>query len=173
MSSDVLEEMNEIKSSQKIIQNMSLKETEQFLTCARVGRLGISLKDGPYIIPVGFDYDNGKIFFHTCYKGLKMQGIRANPNVCFEVDEALSDCSMFKSVIVFGEAEIIEDIEEMLPYLQKLINKYRVQVGFAEYMSRTGRDLEKEMDIVRIVTITPRKITNRKIIRSSTDPNFL
>jgi len=107
-------------------EEMTPKEVEQFLSCARVGHLGLSLKDGsPYVVPVGYAYTDGKIFFHTCNKGLKMNALRQNANVCFEVDETLSDASMFKSVIVFGKAEIISDKAKMIPYLQKLIDKYR------------------------------------------------
>jgi len=143
-------------------EEMTSKEIDQFLTCARVGRLGISLKDSPYIIPVGYAYANGKIFFHTCNKGMKMDAIRRNPNVCFEVDEALSDTSMYKSVIIFGSAEIIEDKEKMIPYLQKLIDKYRVPESFDKYMSKPGRNKEKELKAVRICIITPKKITSKK-----------
>lgn len=143
-------------------EEMTRKEIDQFLTCARVGRLGISLENGPYIVPVGYAYSNGKIFFHTCNKGLKMDGIRKNPNVCFEIDEALSDTSMFKSVIAFGTAEIIDEKEKKIPYLQKLINKYRIPENFDEYMSKPGRNREKELEAVRICVITPKKITGKK-----------
>ena len=143
---------------------MTPKEIDQFLTCARVGRLGISLKDGPYIVPVGYAYADSKIFFHTCNKGLKMDSIRENPNICFEVDETLSDASMFKSVIAFGTAEIIDDKERMIPYLQKLIDKYRVPESFDTYMSKPSRNREKEMTAVRICVITPKKITGRKYV---------
>jgi len=148
------------------MKEMTSEEIDQFLTCARVGRLAIPLEDGPYIVPVGYGYSNGKIFFHTCNVGLKMEGIRRNPNVCFEVDEALSDVSMYKSVIVFGIAEIIDDEEEMIPYLQKLIDKYRVPASFDEYMSRPGRNREKELEAVRICVITPKKITGKKFVRA-------
>jgi len=145
-------------------EEMTQKEIEQFLTCARVGRLGISLEGRVYIVPVGYAYADGKIFFHTCNKGLKMDGIRKNPDVCFEVDEALSDTSMFKSVIVFGTAEIIDDKEKMIPYLQKLIDKYRVPEDFDKYMSKPGRNREKEIGAVRICVITPKNVTGRKFV---------
>jgi len=148
-------------------EEMSPEEIDQFLTCARVGRIGISLKDGPYIVPVGYAYMNGKIFFHSCSSGLKMGGIKRKPNVSFEVDEALSDASMYKSVIMFGRAEIIDDKTEMLPYLQKLIDKYRVPVSFDDYMSRPGRNRERELETVRICLITPKKITGRKFVKPS------
>jgi nitroimidazol reductase NimA-like FMN-containing flavoprotein (pyridoxamine 5'-phosphate oxidase superfamily) len=143
-------------------EKMNAKEIDQFLACARVGRLAMCLETGPYVVPVGYGYADGKIFFHTCNKGLKMEALRRNPNVCFEVDEALSDASMFKSVIVFGMAEIIDDRERMIPYLQKLIDKYRVSESFDAYMSKPGRNREKELQTVSICIVTPKKITGRK-----------
>ncbi|MCS7116879.1 MAG: pyridoxamine 5'-phosphate oxidase family protein, partial [Nitrososphaerales archaeon] len=94
---------------------------------------------------------------------------RKNPNVCFEVDEAISDASLAKSVIVMGYAEIIEDREMMIPYLQKLIDKYRVPTPFKDYMSRPGRDVEKELRSVRIVLITPKRISGKKIVRKNSN----
>jgi hypothetical protein len=147
------------------VEEMTQREVEQFLSCARVGRLGLCLEDGqPYVVPVGFAYADGKIFFHTCNKGLKMSALKRNADVCFEVDEALSDASMFKSVIVFGTAEIISDKERMVPYLQRLIDKYRVPESFDAYMSKPGRNRVKELEAVRICIITPSKITGRKYV---------
>lgn len=151
------------------MEKMSLKEIAQFLTCTRVGRIGVSCEEGPYIVPVGFAYSDGEIFFHTCNKGLKLKGIKENPNICFEVDEALSDASMFKSVVIFGKAKIIEDKEKMIPYLQKLIDKYRVPLDFDNYIIMPGRDREKELAAVRICVIIPKKISGRKLARKNDD----
>lgn len=152
---------------------MTCEEVDQFLTLARVGRLGITLKDGPYIVPVGFGYADGKIFFHTCSKGLKMDGIKSNRNVCFEVDETISDTTMYKSVILFGTAEIIDDEEKMIPYLQRLIDKYRVPLGFDEYMRKPGKNREKELKAVRICIITPKKITGRKLVPKDSNTSLI
>jgi len=146
---------------------MSQDEIEQFIINTRVGRLGLSLTDGPYIVPVGYAYSDGKIFFHTCNKGLKMKALQNKPNVCFEIDESLSDASMYKSVIILGKAEIIDDKEQMIPYLQKFIDKYRIPETFEDYMNKPGRNREKELEAVRICVITPSKITGRKFIARS------
>jgi nitroimidazol reductase NimA-like FMN-containing flavoprotein (pyridoxamine 5'-phosphate oxidase superfamily) len=146
-------------------EEMTQKEIEQFLTCARVGRIGIMLENGqPYVVPVGYAYTDGKIFFHTCNKGLKINALKRNANVCFEVDEALSDTSMFKSVVAYGTAEIVNDEVKMIPYLQKLIDKYRVSESFDKYMSEPGRNREKELEAVRICVIMPKKITGKKCV---------
>jgi nitroimidazol reductase NimA-like FMN-containing flavoprotein (pyridoxamine 5'-phosphate oxidase superfamily) len=96
-----------------------------------------------------------------------MEILRANPTVCFEVDESISDCSLAKSVIIFGRVEIIADKKEMIPYLEKLIDKYRVPVPFGEYMRKGNRNVQEELDQVRIVLITPHKITGQKIVRKN------
>jgi nitroimidazol reductase NimA-like FMN-containing flavoprotein (pyridoxamine 5'-phosphate oxidase superfamily) len=146
------------------VKEMTCEEIDQFLTCTRIGRLGMVFQDGPYVVPVGFAYAEGKVFFHTCSKGLKMESLRKNTNVCFEVDEALSDATMSKSIIIFGTAEIIEDEQRMIPYLQKLIDKYRVPLNFDEYMRKPGRNRESELKAARICLITPTKITGRKLL---------
>jgi nitroimidazol reductase NimA-like FMN-containing flavoprotein (pyridoxamine 5'-phosphate oxidase superfamily) len=146
--------------------DMTPPEIDQFLTCARVGRIGLILKEGPYIVPVGYGYSEGKIFFHTCREGLKMAVIQSNPDVCFEVDESTSDGSLAKSVILWGQVEVIAEKERMLPYLQKLIDKYRVPVSFAEYMRKGDRNVKEELESVRICLISPSKITGRKIVRT-------
>lgn len=143
---------------------MTKQEVDQFLTCARVGRLGLVVEGKPYVIPVGYAYAEGKIFFHTCCKGLKMEALKKNAKVCFEVDETLSDTSVWKSVIAFGTAEIVSDRKRMIPYLQKLIDKYRIPESFDKYMSKPGRNREKELEAVRICTITPKKITGKKYV---------
>jgi len=142
--------------------SMTSEEIDQFLTCARVGRLGLTAKDGPYIVPVGYGYANGEIFFHTCEKGSKTMELRKNSPICFEVDESLSDISMYKSVIARGRVQIIEEKDEMIPYLQKLIDKYRVLLNFDSYMSKAGRNRESELKSVRICVMTPDKTTGIK-----------
>ena len=165
MLENILDEVNEANRNRKTISKMEPREVDQFLTHSRVGRIGMSVEDGPYVVPVGYCYEDGEIFFHSCFSGLKMRSMARDPDVCFLVDESLSDGSMYKSVIVRGSVEIM-DGERMLPYLQSLINKYRVPVGFEEYISRPGRSREKEMAVVRVCVITPKEITSRKMTRA-------
>jgi len=151
---------------------MATDEIEQFLLNARVGRLGLSLAEGPYIVPLGYAYADGKVFFHTCSTGLKMKAIKANSNVCFEIDESLSDASMYKSVIITGKIEVIDSKERMISYLQKLIDKYRIPQPFDDYIRKLGRDREKELAAVRICVITPTKVTGKKFIAKSDFHSF-
>jgi nitroimidazol reductase NimA-like FMN-containing flavoprotein (pyridoxamine 5'-phosphate oxidase superfamily) len=161
----IMEDVNQANRTRKVILKMTNDEIDQFLFCARVGRIAITLEDGPYIVPVGYGYENGKIFFHSCFSGLKMEGLKNNPNVCFQVDESLSDTSMYKSVIIKGTAKVIDDEEEMIPYLQALINKYRVPVSFDEYINRPGRNREMEIAAIRIILVSSEEISGKCMIR--------
>ena len=153
---------------------MSQAEIDQFLTVAPIGRLGMTTPEGPYVIPVGYCYTEGKIFIHMCREeGRKMRALQENPIVCFEVDESISDASLAKSVIITGRAEIITEQKRMIPYLQQHINKYRVPMPYSEYAvmnNRKERALEKygkpELEVVRICCITPREMTGRRIMRT-------
>jgi nitroimidazol reductase NimA-like FMN-containing flavoprotein (pyridoxamine 5'-phosphate oxidase superfamily) len=144
---------------------MTTREIDQFLTCARVGRLGVIFDGRPYVVPVGYAYADGEISFHTCNSGLKMQALQQNPIVCFEVDESLSDGSMYKSIIIFGKTRILDDPKEMIPYLQLLINKYRISEPFDDYIDKPGRDREAELKAVRICIITPSEITAKRFTK--------
>jgi nitroimidazol reductase NimA-like FMN-containing flavoprotein (pyridoxamine 5'-phosphate oxidase superfamily) len=145
---------------------MSKAEIDQFLTTARVGRLGLSLENGPYVVPVGYVYHRGQIAIHSCTKGTKMEALKGNPPICFEVDESLSDASMYKSVIVHGTTEILGEPEKMIPYLQLHIDKYRVPEDFETYINKPGRNRDSELAAVRIILITPTKMSGRKFVRS-------
>jgi nitroimidazol reductase NimA-like FMN-containing flavoprotein (pyridoxamine 5'-phosphate oxidase superfamily) len=99
-----------------------------------------------------------------------MEAMRANPQVCFEVDESLSDGSLAKSVIIFGRVEVIEERERMIPYLEKLIDKYRVPVSFGGYMKRGNRNVKEELETVRVCLLTPHQIAGKSVVR--TNSNF-
>lgn len=154
---------------------MSRPEMDQFLTVAPIGRLGMTTPEGPYIIPVGYCYAEGKIFIHMCsFEGRKMRVLKEHPIVCFEVDESLSDASLAKSVIITGRAELVSEPNRMIPYLQMHIDKYRVSRPYGEYASMNNRKekaLEKygkpELEIIRICRITPHEMTGRRIARTT------
>jgi len=113
--------------------SMSACEMEKLLHDAPAGRLGTCVDSEPYVVPLNFIYYDGRIFFHCAQKGKKLDCIARNQRVCFEVDEFIGvkdssePCSMsthYRSVIVSGEAKIIEDMDRKEEILKKLVRKY-------------------------------------------------
>jgi nitroimidazol reductase NimA-like FMN-containing flavoprotein (pyridoxamine 5'-phosphate oxidase superfamily) len=75
-----------------------------------VGRIGCHLDQFIYVVPISYAYDGNYVYSHT-FEGMKINIMRSNPYVCFEVD-TLKDLSEWKSVIAWGEfKELTEEIE--------------------------------------------------------------
>lgn len=119
-------------------------QIEDFLQGAQVGRFITQNPDGfPYAVPVHYVYEQGKIYFHGRIHGQKMTNIRRNPQVCFEVDEMLrinaddaeTACQVgtrYNSVVAFGYAKVIEEIERKNEILIKIVDKYTPQFSGEE-----------------------------------------
>jgi len=96
------------------------QQINNILTSQLIGRLACCEDKYPYIVPITFAYDGNYIYGHS-YEGKKMEVLRKNPNVCFEVDIA-NDISNWQSAVVFGQFEELEK-EEMEEARALLTNK--------------------------------------------------
>jgi hypothetical protein len=86
-----------------VITEMNEEECGAFLTSASLGRLGCSLDNQPYVVPIYFAYEPAYIYVLSTF-GQKTEWMRANPRVCLEVDE-IKDQSQWVSVIANGRYE--------------------------------------------------------------------
>ena len=83
-----------------VIKEMTQEECGEFLASASLGRLGCSLDNQPYVVPLYFVYEPDNIYVFSTF-GQKTEWMRANPKVCLEVDEITSQ-SEWRSVIASG-----------------------------------------------------------------------
>lgn len=138
---------------------------EEILLENQVGRLGTSVNNNPYVVPMNFAYRDGKIYLHTHKNGKKVKDIQSNPQVCFEVDsgemmEAEDPCKFsweYRSVIASGKARIVRDSEEKLEALRIISNKY----SFGKGQSLDIEAVKKFQDLW-IIEITVDKMTGKK-----------
>ncbi len=79
------------------------------LTSQVLGRLACTDGVQPYIVPVTYAYDGDYIYGQT-NEGTKLDILRKNPLVCFEVD-ILSQMNHWESVLVFGRFEELSGAE--------------------------------------------------------------
>lgn len=82
---------------------LTTPEIERLLKKEVVGRIGCRTGDRVYVVPISYVYDGECIYCHT-HEGLKVEAMRKNPKVCFEVDH-LHDMANWQSIIVQGEFE--------------------------------------------------------------------
>lgn len=115
------------------------QEMERLLERMPVGRLAVTTEEGPYLVAVNYLFWEGCIYFHSGLTGRKMEALRDDPRVCFMVDEigpqvlwerGCGISQVYKSVICFGNAEIVEEPLEKERILAKMVQKY-VPSGYA------------------------------------------
>ncbi len=79
---------------------LSKTEVEELLYNNNLGRIGCSYNGKTYVVPVNYVYDGRSIIAHST-EGLKIQIMRKNPSVCFEVDHVENNKN-WQSVITQG-----------------------------------------------------------------------
>lgn len=96
-------------------------------------RLGLINKGLAYIVPMNFGYEAGYIYFHSAGEGTKINILKNNPKVSFEIDidhrviEGDSACNWsasYLSVIGNGDIEFIDDAVAKKSALNVIMKKY-------------------------------------------------
>jgi nitroimidazol reductase NimA-like FMN-containing flavoprotein (pyridoxamine 5'-phosphate oxidase superfamily) len=110
-------------------------QIRRILDTAKVLHLGLSVDNEPYVVPLNYGYtmEDGKlvIYLHSAQRGKKLDMLRANPKVFFEMDcdrapfEGQLPCQygmVYSSVMGRGVAHIVEDVEEKKRAMSILMN---------------------------------------------------
>jgi nitroimidazol reductase NimA-like FMN-containing flavoprotein (pyridoxamine 5'-phosphate oxidase superfamily) len=87
--------------------NLNADEIETVLRSEVVGRIACVWEGWPYVIPVTYVYDGGEYVFSHSQDGQKIRAMRANPQVCFEVEQIRSPAN-WRTVIARGRFEELE-----------------------------------------------------------------
>ncbi|HKK10665.1 MAG TPA: pyridoxamine 5'-phosphate oxidase family protein [Bacteroidales bacterium] len=89
----------------------------------------------PYVLPFNFAYADGALYLHSAPEGRKIDILTKNPRVCvsFSTDYELYHqnenvaCSYsmrYRSVLVYGEVEFIDLLDEKKRILNKIMAHY-------------------------------------------------
>jgi nitroimidazol reductase NimA-like FMN-containing flavoprotein (pyridoxamine 5'-phosphate oxidase superfamily) len=102
-----------------------VEEKLRVINTCKVCRLGMAENNEPYIVPLnfGYEYENGALtlYFHSAREGKKIDILKNNPRVCFEMDaghaliEGDTACGYgcaYESVAGFGRIEFLEEAGE-------------------------------------------------------------
>jgi hypothetical protein len=150
----------EIKSKEKII---------EFLNSESTGRIAsVDVNGFPQIIPMNFVFINDVIYMHSHIRGEKLENIKRNDKVGFEVDRSLeflpsyffdpTDASLadtlYISVIMKGMCIIVEEKEEKTLALNGLMQKYQPEGGY-EPMNPKMKVLN-EVAVIKVIPNTIR-----------------
>ena len=129
-------------------------EIRKILDAAKVLHLGLAVDNKPYVVPMNYGYcfegEKLVLYLHSAVLGRKLDMIRENPQVFFEMDcdrvpfEGKLPCQYgltYSSVMGSGEARIVEDVEEKMKAMTELMK------------TQTGKDFTFNEKLVSIVTV--------------------
>jgi len=129
-------------------------QIRHILDTARVLHLGLAVDSEAYVVPLNYGYimEEGKLvlYLHSAQRGKKLDMLRANPHVFFEMDcdrmpfESKLPCQygmVYSSIMGRGVATIVEDVEEKKRAMTILMK------------TQTGKDFEFNDRLVSMVAV--------------------
>ena len=130
------------------------RQIRDILDHAKVLRLGLAVDNEPYVVPMNYGYtmegEKLTLYLHCAVQGKKLDMMRANPNVFFELDcdripfEGEKPCQYglaYASVMGRGKAVLVEDVEEKMQAMTALMK------------TQTQKDFTFNEKLVSIVTV--------------------
>ena len=136
---------------------------EAILRRASICRIALSENDLPYIVPLCFGHKDDFLYLHSAKEGRKIDMIRKNNNVCFEIEidtelvagEKPCNWTMkYHSIIGFGKAFLVEDTEEKREALDIIMEHYSGKSSF-EYP-------EKIINSLAVIKVRIESMTGKK-----------
>jgi uncharacterized protein len=141
---------------------VNIEEIESIISCADVCRIAFADGNDPYIVTMNFGYSGGnekKIYFHCAVEGKKLEMIRKNNYVCFEMDtdhnlhtgKNACNCGMsYRSVVGWGRISVLTDNEEKKTGLDSIMSHYSPEKSFSYDQSTLDRTLLLRLDIQKV-----------------------
>ena len=129
-----------------------LSAIEAIIRLCKTCHVGMIDGDTPYVVPLSFGYEVKNntltLYFHSAKEGRKLDILRRNNRVCFEMcveqgaffsqERPCGSGQYFASVIGFGEAEPVDAAEEKRRALSLLMERqFDARVSFAQSQADT------------------------------------
>lgn len=151
------------RQMRRIKQQLSEDEALKVLKNAKRGVLSV-IGDGgwPYGIYINPHYENGKIYFHGGKAGHKIDALRKDPRASFTViDEGVKDdggwAYTFRSVVVFGCVEFVDDQEKALEICRRLTRRFTTDEKYIE------GEIKNFGAYVQVFALVPEHITGKRV----------
>lgn len=134
---------------------LSKDEIDEFLKKGFWGVLATSVGDEPYGVPIIYAYDEDGMFYVANGPGKKIENVQKNPNVTLTVVELEDYGRKWKSVIIYGRVEILNDLADKL----HAFNALRKQIPRPAARLRDAAKLA----MAKVIRIVPTEMTGKAI----------
>ncbi|WP_420131711.1 pyridoxamine 5'-phosphate oxidase family protein [Rhodopseudomonas sp.] len=108
-------------------------EIDAILAGDKVMHLALARDNVPFLVPVFYGFDGAALYFHSASAGTKIDILKANNRVCFEVttehgvvsaDAACDFEARHRTVIGFGHASFVDDHAEKVKALDLIVSRF-------------------------------------------------
>ena len=148
-------------------QALPREECIEILKREKRGVLAVLGDDGyPYAVPHNHYYceEDGKLYFHSGNAGHKIDAIRAceKASYCVYGDGEPTEgwALNFKSVIVFGRIEIVEDPETVVSKTRALSRKFTDDEAYIQ------TEIDRHLHRTLLFALVPEHITGKRVNES-------
>jgi len=123
---------------------------EDILQSSIICRIAMTDGNRPYLLPFNYGYKENCIYIHSAKKGKKLDILRKNNYVCFEIEQepkiitgetACDWTTEYRSIVGYGNIDIIDDTEEKKKALKILMEQH----GAPELNTFEEKDLKRMM----------------------------
>lgn len=105
----------------------------EMLNSAEICHISVSDEKAPYTFAVNYAYEEGKLYIHSAHEGRKIDLLKKNNNVCFNVEghtslvsapKACGWTAKYRSIIGYGEIQISDDEDLKIKGMDLIMKKY-------------------------------------------------
>ena len=147
----------------RIKQQLSEEEALEVLKRAKRGVLSVIGDEGrPYGIYLNPHFENGRIYFHGARAGHKIDALKKDSRASFTIiDDGVKDeggwAYTFKSVVVFGRVEFVEDHDEAIEICRRLARRFNPSEEDIE------AEIRRAAAHVQVFALIPEHITGKRV----------
>ena len=144
---------------------------DEVLSNSEYGTLSLCNDNKPYILPLNFVMANDEIYFHGAKKGKKIDLIKENSNASFNVVETYSllpsyfstddgkacpATHLYKSIVVEGNIEFVENYDEKANALESLMKKLQKE---GKYIPLSDEIYKKAINATCVYKLVSSKVS--------------
>jgi nitroimidazol reductase NimA-like FMN-containing flavoprotein (pyridoxamine 5'-phosphate oxidase superfamily) len=104
-------------------------EIDGIISSSKIMHLALADGNTPFVVPLFYAYDGTRLYFHSAKAGTKIEILKRNPKVCFEImdyrgviesEKACDFEAKHRTAIGVGTAHFVEDDAEKLKALDMI-----------------------------------------------------
>jgi nitroimidazol reductase NimA-like FMN-containing flavoprotein (pyridoxamine 5'-phosphate oxidase superfamily) len=144
-----------MRRTDREIQNADLMES--IIKNGKYAVVALCKENEPYIVTLSYGYDasSRSFYFHGARAGLKLDFLRANPQVCMTImdDQGYipGECShAYRTVVIRGKMELLEEEAERVKGIEVMINHFETDPAKMMAKIKPGTEAWRSTVIMRL-----------------------